>query len=73
MANNGHVVNRNFLQMGHHYTVVSRLVKKHIQTNTMKVLPRSGRSHVMSQSEDMALYRLVRRMTFVTSPVLKRQ
>ena len=30
-------------QMGYHYTVVSRLVRKHTQTNNVKDLPRSGR------------------------------
>jgi restriction endonuclease S subunit len=30
-------------QMGYHYTVVSRLVRKHTQTNNVKDLPRPGR------------------------------
>jgi hypothetical protein len=30
-------------QMGYNYTVVSRLVRKHTQTNNVKDLPRSGR------------------------------
>jgi hypothetical protein len=30
-------------QMGYHYTVDSRLVKKHTKTNNVKDLPRSGR------------------------------
>ncbi|CAG2227594.1 unnamed protein product [Mytilus edulis] len=60
-------------QMGYHYTVVSRLVRKHIQTNNVKDLPRSGRPLVTSQREDRALQRLVRRMPFATSPVLKRE
>jgi hypothetical protein len=29
-------------QMGYQYTVVSRLVRKHTQTNNVKDLPRSG-------------------------------
>jgi hypothetical protein len=33
-------------QMGYHYTVVSRLVRKHTQTNNVKDLPRSGRPRV---------------------------
>ena len=45
-------------QMGYHYTVVSRLVRKHTQTNNVKDLPRSGRPRVTS---DRALQRLVRR------------
>ncbi|CAC5398892.1 unnamed protein product [Mytilus coruscus] len=60
-------------QMGYHYTVVSRLVRKHIQTNNVKDLPRSGRPLVTSQREDRALQRLIRRMSFATSPVLKRE
>ena len=48
-------------QMGYHYTVVGRLVRKHTQTNNVKDLPRSGG----------ALQRLVRRMPFATSPVLE--
>jgi hypothetical protein len=37
----------------------------------MKDLPRSGRPRVTSDRDDMALQRLVRRMPFATSPVLK--
>jgi transposase len=58
-------------QMGYHYAVVSRLVRKHIQTNNVKDLPRSGRSRVTSDRDDRALQRLVRRVPFATSPVLK--
>ena len=58
-------------QMGYHYTVVSRLVRKHTQTNNVKDLPRSGRPRVTSYRDDRALQRLVRRMPFATSPVLK--
>lgn len=38
-------------QMGYHYTVVSRLVRKHTQTNHVKDLQRSGRPLVTSQRE----------------------
>ena len=58
-------------QMGYHYTVVSRLVRKHTQTNNVKDLPRSGRPRVLSDRDDRALHCLVRRMPFGTSPVLK--
>ena len=58
-------------QMGYYYTVVSRLVRKHTQTNNVKDLPRSGRPQVTSDRDDRALQRLVRRMPFATSPVLK--
>ena len=58
-------------QMGYHYTVVSRLVRKYTQTNNVKDLPRSGRPRVTSDRDDRALQRLVRRMPFATSPVLK--
>ena len=54
------------LQMGYHYTVVSRLVRKHTQTNNVKDLPRSGRPRVTSDRDDRALQR-----TQTTSPVLK--
>ena len=54
------------------YTVVSRLARKHTETNTVKDLPRSGRPRVTSQCEDRALHRLVRRMPFANSPVLKK-
>ena len=37
----------------------------------MKDLPRSGRPRVTSNRDDRALQRLVRRMPFATSPVLK--
>ena len=58
-------------QMGYHYTVVSRLVRKHTQTDNVKNLPRSDRPRVTSDRDDRALQRLVRRMPFATSPVLK--
>jgi hypothetical protein len=35
-------------QMGYHYIVVSRLVRKHTQANNVKDLPRSGRPWVTS-------------------------
>jgi hypothetical protein len=41
------------------------------QTNNVKDLPRSGRPRVTSDRDDRALQRLVRRMPFATSPVLK--
>ena len=40
-------------------------------TNNVKDLPRSGRPRVTSDRDDRALQRLVRRMPFATSPVLK--
>jgi hypothetical protein len=46
-------------------------VRKHIQTNNVKDLPRSGRPRVTSDRDDRALQRLVRRMPFATSLVLK--
>jgi hypothetical protein len=46
-------------------------VRKHTQTNNVKDLARSGRPRVTSDREDRALQRLVRRMPFATSPVLK--
>ena len=58
-------------QMGYHYTVVSRLVRKHTQTNNVKDLPRSGRPRVTSDRDDRALQSFVRWMPFATSPVLK--
>jgi hypothetical protein len=58
-------------QMGYHYTVVSRLVRKHTQTNNVKDLSRSSRPRVTSDRDDRALQRLVRRMSFATSPILK--
>jgi hypothetical protein len=54
-------------QMDYHYSVVSRLVKKHTQTNNVKDLPRSGRPQVTSDRDDGALKRFVRRMPFANS------
>jgi hypothetical protein len=59
-------------QMGYHYAVVSRLVRKHTQTNNVKDLPRSGRPRVTSDRDDRALQRLVRRMPFVTAKRVRR-
>ena len=58
-------------QMGHHYSVVSRLVRKHTQTNNVKDLPRSGTPRVTSDCDDRVLQHLIRRMPIATSPVLK--
>jgi transposase len=58
-------------QMGYHYTVVSRLVRKHTQTNYVKDLLRSGRPRVTSDHDDRTLQRMVRWMPFANSPVLK--
>jgi hypothetical protein len=44
-------------QMGYHYAVVSRLVRKHTQTNNVKDLPRSGRPRVTSDRDDRELQR----------------
>jgi hypothetical protein len=41
--------------MGYQYTVVSRLVRKHTQTNNVKDLPRSGRPRVTYDRDDRAL------------------
>jgi hypothetical protein len=60
------------LQMGYHNTVGSRL-RKHAQINNVKDLSRSGRQRVTSDRDDRALQRLVRRMPFATSLVLKQQ
>ena len=43
-------------QMGYHYTVVSRLMRKHTQTNNVKDLPRSGRPRVTSDRDDRAFH-----------------
>ena len=69
-----HTTGMSFKAIGrqmYHYTVVSRLVRKNTQTNNVKDLPRPGRQRVTSDRDDRALQRLVRRMPFATSPVLK--
>ena len=43
-------------QMGYHYTVVSRLVRKYTQTNNVKDLPRSGSPRIISDHDDRALH-----------------
>ncbi|CAG2246798.1 unnamed protein product [Mytilus edulis] len=60
-------------QMTYHYTVVSRLLWIHIQTNNVMNFPKSGRPLVTSQRKYRALQRRVRRMPFATSPFLKRE
>jgi transposase len=55
-------------RMGYHYTVVSRLARKHTQTNHVKDLPRP---QLTSDRDEKVLQRLVRRMPFATSLVLK--
>ncbi|KAK7116646.1 hypothetical protein V1264_002285 [Littorina saxatilis] len=39
-------------QLGYHYTVISRLVRKHRQTGAVKDRPQSGRPRVTSERED---------------------
>jgi hypothetical protein len=76
MANNRHAYNRDDLQR---YWTSDRLSLycsqptggKHTQTNNLKVMPRSGKPWVTSDRDDRALQRLVTRMPFATSPVLK--
>jgi hypothetical protein len=41
------------------------------ENNNVKDLPRSGRPQVTSDRDDRALQRLVGRMPFATSPILK--
>jgi hypothetical protein len=53
------------------FKAISRLVRKHTHTNNVKDLPRFGRPRVISDRDDRALHCLVRRLPFVTSPVLK--
>ena len=77
MANNRHAYNRGVLQSYWtsdglpQYCSQPTGEKKHTQTNNVKDLPRSGRPRVTSDRDDRALQRLVRRMPFATSPVLK--
>ena len=78
MANNRHAYNRDVLQSfwtsaGLPLYCSQPLVRKHTQTNNVKDLPRSGRPRVTSDRDDRALQRLVSRMSFATSPVLKQQ
>jgi hypothetical protein len=64
-------IGHQILDIRYHYTVIRRLVRKQTQTNNVKDLPRSGRPWVTSDRDDRALQRLVRRMPFAISPVLK--
>ena len=59
--------------MGYHYTVISRLVRKHGQTNTVVDRQRTGRPRITSIREDRRLIRLARRQPFATSATLKDQ
>ena len=73
MAYNRHAYNRDVLQS---YWTSDGLPLYCSQptgekTHTVKDLPRSGRPRVTSDRDDRALQRLVRRMSFATSPVLK--
>jgi IS30 family transposase len=42
-------------QMGYHYAVVSRQVRKHTQTNNVEDFPSSDRPRVTSDRDDRAL------------------
>ena len=66
MANNRHAYNRDVLQS--YWTSGDWWENTH---NNVKDLPGSGRPRVTSDRDDRALQRLVRRMSFATSPVLK--
>ena len=76
MANNRHAYNRDDLQS---YRRSDRLPlycsqptgEKTHKNQHVKDLPRSGKPRVTSDRDDTALQRLVRRIPFATSPVLK--
>ena len=76
MANNRYAYNRDVLQSywtsdGLPLYCSQPTSRKHTQTNNVKDLPRSSRPRVTSDRDDRTLQRLVRRMPFATSPVLK--
>lgn len=56
---------------GRHYTTISRLVRKHAQTDDVKNRRPSGRPRKTTVREDRALVRLVRRYPFESSSTLK--
>lgn len=58
---------------GRHYSTISRLVRKHAQTNDVKNRRPSGRPRKTTVRDDRALVRLVRRDPFASSATLKRQ
>lgn len=59
-------------QLGHHHSSISRLIRKHHETNDVKDRSRTGRPRSTHPREDRSLYRLVRRNPFATSTDLKR-
>lgn len=60
-------------QIGYHYTVISRLVRKHAATQEVRDRPRTGRPTVTTDRENRSLGRLVRRNPFANSTYLKQQ
>lgn len=58
-------------RIGHHFSTVCRIVKKHQQTNAVKDLKRTGRPRCTSRREDAALLRHVRRSPFNNSTQLR--
>jgi transposase len=59
-------------QVGHHSSTISRILKKHRETNDVIDRKRSGRPRCTSEREDRALLRHVRRHPFAQSNALKR-
>ena len=59
-------------RIGRHYSTVSRLVRKHEQTNDVRNRRPSGRPRKTSERDDRRLLRLVRRHPHASSSTLKR-
>ena len=60
-------------QVGRHHSIISRLINKHRATADVKDRPRPGRPRKTTAREDRALLRLVRRRSFDSSSLLRRQ
>ena len=60
-------------RVGHHHSIIGRIMSKHQITNDIKDLLWSGRARITSRREDNAPTRLVRRNPLFNSTVLKRQ
>ena len=71
MANNRHVLQNYWTSDGLPLYCSQPIGEKTHKTNNVKDLSRSGRPRVTSDRDNRALQRLVRRMPFATSPVLK--
>lgn len=71
MRNSGQSLRQIAQHFGIHFSIVSRLLKRHRDDGTIQERPRSGRPPKTSEREDRALVRVAKRQPFATARYLR--